>query len=910
MRLSAKEFLGYLILLIPMTVFSSAEPEYMGYSPTYPDQLVTDEALAQGYKFEQKKQWAEAVAFYLNYLKKDPSRVDLLIRISEIQNVYLKDYQASADTYRRITALEPKNDEVWFVLSKKYMNYNNYKDALEALNQAIQINPSKIEYYHERMMLEYWLGLYPQLKETFTYLLNKNPNQADALHAAANYYSYKSDWALAKYAFESYIKDRPEDKAVIEQFFKTVVASKDIKFVQAIISDNQKYFSPEQMAQLKVWLSKTEAEALKQRITSVAWVYNEAKRYGLEHEFSALSILDSGLLDENEKKYDEAIAHYQALVKKLPHIWEAWFRLALLYREQKKTNLEIVALEQLSKQFPRNLLIHQDLKNLYASGKHYAQLLREIKTLSRLNPNKSLDYLREEASLYVEMHQYQNALDAYAKILASRPNSIKDKLALAAVLSTTKQDELARQIYRDILACEPDNKQALLGVVTTYLDENNTDRALIANYHYLNYYPDDKKAILNSASMLTWIEAFHNAKKTLDRYRARFGEDEDYGIVLARLYAVSGRPQKALTIARPLLQEHPNNYDLRMAQTYADYHANHLLAAFDGLAELKRLKPDSKDTQDAIRDLHTPFKSNVTATGFHFKGSDTVGVNREEIKAKLFTSYRSSLLAGVYNESITATPSSQLTPVSGCCSLDFVNYWVGVDYYFSPMLDVDARIGNNQVLRQGNNLFYKADGRYRLNDYLQGNIRSSRSLYDTSPLAVSLGINQNLNHLNVIYHPFLQTNINVIGEYSTFSDTNRMWYTELNPHATVINGNHLRFDLGIDGNLTSFSQQLQHGYYSPSLYQFYSLIMTALYTVDPNLSYTVSMQIGEQKDENFAKFATGQNYSAAVQYGIYENWYWNLAVNYSNLLKSSAVPTTTTSPYHAYNVVLQLMRRL
>lgn len=882
---------------------------YADWNPFQGGQSVAkNPILDQGMVYENQKQWDKAADLYLNYLKEHPTRVDLLDRVAMIQGTYLNNPTAAANTYTKITELQPQNAQAFYSLSLLWQNAGNPKASLEALDKAIQLNPDNMTYYEYRLSLTYWLNLYGELKKTYTYVLSKEPQNPSALLAKANYYTYTGQWPEAIEPLQTYLKLRPDDLDAVEQYIKTLTSATKSQEATKVLEAHSAAFSKDKYAELQTWIEKNYKLAILANNSKFSWMNKEAQQYGLERSFTIQNLPDSGLDAEDQKKEKEAIAHYSQFVKQHPDVWEAWLRLAILYATQKNDKASADALAHVSPFFPNNVKLLQSIALQYTYAKQYSKALPYQDKALALDPN-NLTYLKNKADILIEMKNYKGAYLVYQKILALSPNDIKSLLSMADALTVLQQYQFAFQTYNKVLELQPRNKTALLGIIDLYLIQNSYEKTLKAIDYYLQFYPKDKSQRILAANIKTWQEAYGQSYKLLQNYKNTFGPDLNYQRTTAYLYSLAGRPDLSNEILAPLLAKHPNDYDLMQTKTYADNNSGHILEALMDLEKVNQLKPNIPDTQRLNAEILTPLRSNIGADGYFFRGSDSIRIARGGLNGVYFLSPLTQLSAGVSEENVQAAPDSGLTPIYGGTGVNFVNYWVGATHQFSPKYALTGRLGNNQIINQNNNLNYQAAALFRLNDYVSGSIESTRTVYDTSPLTLSLGINQNLYGLNLNLRPGLDTYIELKGQYLTYTDGNSEWLGKIYPHKTVWVYEKLKLDLGIETYLYGYAEQLNNGYYDPSFYQIYSAVGVLNYRPNANTNYVLRGAAGPQKDETFQNYALGWDVAGQAEYGIYQDWYLSLTASYSNQLGGAATVGTPADGYHCYDFSARLVRR-
>jgi tetratricopeptide (TPR) repeat protein len=170
-----------------------------------------------GLKAEMAGQWEEAIEVYRGILDGDPDRVDLWLRISDIE-ASLGNHEKSAEALAEAAGLRPHDPKIHSRLTQAYSANDQPELALEAIDRAIDLDPDNIDYLKVRAVLANWIGRSDVAADTYMQLLKKTPED-DALllnYARASAWSGHTDQAAV--AYEEYLTDHPNEKEVyIEQ---------------------------------------------------------------------------------------------------------------------------------------------------------------------------------------------------------------------------------------------------------------------------------------------------------------------------------------------------------------------------------------------------------------------------------------------------------------------------------------------------------------------------------------------------------------------------------------------------------------------------------------------------------------------------------------------------------------------
>jgi tetratricopeptide (TPR) repeat protein len=164
---------------------------------------------AEGLAAEGEKRWADAVAIYRTAISNDPQRVDLWLRIADVEAT--QDHNiVAAEATAMAAALKPDDAATWARLSQAWAVANKPTQALEANEHAVQLDPANVEYLSARAQLANWLGLSPVAAESCRRILELNPDDEIALLALARARSWTGELDDSVRAYRKYIKMKPD----------------------------------------------------------------------------------------------------------------------------------------------------------------------------------------------------------------------------------------------------------------------------------------------------------------------------------------------------------------------------------------------------------------------------------------------------------------------------------------------------------------------------------------------------------------------------------------------------------------------------------------------------------------------------------------------------------------------------
>ncbi len=190
-----------LLLLLPLA--AAAEP-------SVPD---------SGIKAEMEKRWQDAIDIYQNILKKDPNQGHLWGRISNIY-IRLANKPAAADALTKAT-LSIKNDpKIFYLLAQSRAFLNQKQEALEAIKNAVKLDPDNLEYLDAQAQHANWNAQYKLSQDSYKLILKIKPNDANAMLSLARSYNWGQNYKQSALAYNAYTEKHPGDQKALMEYIE------------------------------------------------------------------------------------------------------------------------------------------------------------------------------------------------------------------------------------------------------------------------------------------------------------------------------------------------------------------------------------------------------------------------------------------------------------------------------------------------------------------------------------------------------------------------------------------------------------------------------------------------------------------------------------------------------------------
>ena len=157
---------------------------------------------------EAAGRWEEALGAYRQLLQADPSRVDVAIRIADIQARMGRTAEAAA-TLAAAVRHAPSDAALLARTSQAYATANYPKPALEMMLRALELRPRDVEFLRAAGQLSSWNGDYDAAIGHYRALLEAQPQDADARLQLARNLSWTGDTNASAGAYRVALQQQP-----------------------------------------------------------------------------------------------------------------------------------------------------------------------------------------------------------------------------------------------------------------------------------------------------------------------------------------------------------------------------------------------------------------------------------------------------------------------------------------------------------------------------------------------------------------------------------------------------------------------------------------------------------------------------------------------------------------------------
>lgn len=275
---------------------------------------------------------------------------------------------------------------------------------------------------------------------------------------------------------------------------------------------------------------------------------------------------------------------------------------------------------------PTASIIFDELTDLYIQTGRLQDAVNEAQDLLKQNPD-NLDARRMLGRIYTRMiggnpqdgkineNFLRQAIDEYRKITAKDPKDADSWVTLGRLYRVSNDSPDSEAAFKQALAIEPDNEDALTGLGSLYMDMGDTKSAI-----------EKLKAVTDKSPSQRTLEAlahayedqqdYKKAAEALQRASDLAPDDERISRELAEDLLYSDQVDPALKLYLQLAEDEPRvpDYQLRLSQIYRV--KGNLDKAHESLAKAKQLDPQSlavRDEEISLLEAEKKYPEAITA---------------------------------------------------------------------------------------------------------------------------------------------------------------------------------------------------------------------------------------------------------------------------------------------------------
>ncbi len=170
----------------------------------------------------------------------------------------------------------------------------------------------------------------------------------------------------------------------------------------------------------------------------------------------------------------------------------------------------------------------------------------------------------QEARDHKNHGRFDQAIEAYRKILEASPGDQVALRELAQVTSWSGEYQVAIELYQQALEQDPSDDEALLGLARTYSWASEHNRSLKNYDRYLERHAGDERIRLERAKVKSWSGAYAEVIEYYEEHLAGNPDDQEVRLELAKVLSWAGKLNRSVDEYRVILDAEPDNIEAQV----------------------------------------------------------------------------------------------------------------------------------------------------------------------------------------------------------------------------------------------------------------------------------------------------------------------------------------------------------
>ncbi len=478
---------------------------------------------------------------------------------------------------------QPQNPEVFEAWADYYAAQNNVAAALQEMQKAIAVDPTRSESYLNLALLQLRSNQLDQAEASFKKAANLDPKAMNAQLALGGFYQSRNRIPEAEQQFKHAIELAPKDPSPREALVRLYMSEGEKTEAEALLKQ-AKIDLPNNSEGYRMLCDFYFANGdLDKATAEYASLYSDHPRdMQVKRNYVQLLILKNQL--------SEATKLNNELLKTNPHDVDALIYRAQIDLRQSDASGAVDALQQAVSNDPSNAVAHYQLGLAFDMQRNDGRAESEWREAVRLRPGLAdaqralaglemrrgdMNALSQTAEQIItsapqapdgylmralaEMNRqkYSDAEQDLTKVMGMAPRSAAPYIQMGNLYGMEKQYSEAIKFYQEALDKDPASTEALQGIMNVYLVQKQPDqavaaaRAQIAKSPATGAFYDLLGTMLFQKKDLSGADAaFHKAIE-LDR------NNSDALLKLGQVQAAEGSVDQALALYQQSIKDHP-----------------------------------------------------------------------------------------------------------------------------------------------------------------------------------------------------------------------------------------------------------------------------------------------------------------------------------------------------------------
>lgn len=367
----------------------------------------------------------------------------------------------------------PQNNDLRLKLIDELVKVNRFEEAYQQLNM-ISDDYSQTEEFKNlySRIIEYRNVYYKNKIEEFKEILDKQPDNIEALLEIAKYYSYQKDFDSAKEIYIRYLSIKPDDNDARYHYARLLMWNNELASANVeaeILLKKDPYKTEYQLlnANIKLWLNDdlNQSFILFNKVLSKQ-PDNQEALLGLAYlnlrfkDIITAEKIYSQLLNFGNTSNEDLNELFRTieLTKKMIHDEKlfSYLELAREYSFNGRCNEAIENFEKYFEEGGNNKKVYFELADAYQCSGNYAKAINIYDDLISSGFN-DYETLKQRAKIVYWSGDSLNAFLEFKKLSSNNPDDAEAKLYLGDTFFQLKQYSSAREIYAGLLKDSPNS---------------------------------------------------------------------------------------------------------------------------------------------------------------------------------------------------------------------------------------------------------------------------------------------------------------------------------------------------------------------------------------------------------------------------------------------------------------------
>jgi predicted O-linked N-acetylglucosamine transferase (SPINDLY family) len=502
----------------------------------------------------QLQRLSEAVESFRKVIKLEPNNLEALLQLGNV----LKQSGDSSEAimmFKKFLEHHPKKSSVWLSLGELYITRQEWTEALENLNQALNLDPTNREGHFNRGLA--LRGQQRQLeqgaKEAFREAIQCSSNELTTCRNLARLLRQRGELDRAAEAWQAALVIAPNDP---DSLFGLALLERHRQHpAEALNLLQQLVKNPEVSA--AVWFELGIQQASVPNPEAAARSYAEAIQRDPGHAAARCNL---AVLQIAKGNFIEAELELRQAIKHSPTLVDAHFNLGIALKGQSK-------IEEAKEKYIHVLDLNPNYVkascNLAAIANEQgdpAQALRWLEKAMATAPSM-LELYTNKATALMELGRNKEAQDTYRQALAHDPTFDMGWFGLANLLHGSGEHSEALRCYEQVIALKPTHLEAKANRGIQLLRLGRHDQALATLQEVASLAPQWPAGHYQLANVLLEMGNFEAALQCCDDALALNPNSPEAhsnrGVALQNL----GRMEEAEASYRQAVQTNPKFAD-------------------------------------------------------------------------------------------------------------------------------------------------------------------------------------------------------------------------------------------------------------------------------------------------------------------------------------------------------------